>query len=152
MGFEIGQLGKWAQSAVKKTPARRTADQSRSEARLEQQLRVMKLPPGERNRAVWKELLGRHWQADFCWLNQGGETKRHLAVFIDGQVHAIRGKRSADCERDNVLSTYLPKEWTVWRFTAEQVHDLVAVDAIAAWLSGDTQKALEALQRKASFR
>ncbi len=127
-----------------------------SEALFERQIKVMKLPLPQRNYPLALEISGRKWQADFAWLGVLSRLevfpmgKMHLAVFLEGQVHAIKGKRDQDCERDNVLPLILPN-WQIMKFTPQQVKDLIAIDSVKHWLSGDLEKTLTALQRKPKF-
>ena len=118
--------------------------QTRSEAALEFQLKSYDILATHRN---YRLLTDRRWEADFAWINQD----RSLAVFVDGQVHAIKDRRSADCVRDNVLPLALDEHWTLLRFTAEQVDSLVAVDSIRCWHMGSTEGLLCALQSKPSL-
>lgn len=127
-------------------------DQTQSEALLESQIKNMRLPGAQRNFRL-ADSIGRKWEADFAWVeredsNWSSAPRQSLFVFLDGQVHAISRKRTADCERDNVLSLCSRNHWTIFKFTPAQVRSLVAVDTIDAWFSGDLPAVLAALQRK----
>lgn len=115
----------------------------------------------------------RKWECDFAWVKclpwtavrvgRVGDPAS-LGVFIDGQAHGQRGtgkirgdglraekpgQRTSDYERINVLNHVMgPLGWTFWVFSPQQVGSLVAVKSIQAWLSGDQDAVLLALQGK----
>lgn len=121
---------------------------NRSQALLANQIKLMKLPAPLRDWGRRKDdgapWYPRRWEADFAWPRH----PRNLLVFLEGQVHAIKSKRSRDCERDNVLNLILGPQWTVFKFTPEQVQRLIAIDAISFWLGGEKDRVREALERK----
>ena len=171
---DIKRLGPATQAAIqrqrvdgvkKKRKDYSKDEHNQSQALLAQQVRLMKLPTPLRDygrrredKAPW---YPRRWEADFAWIDTAAyryrdapyrfpedDSRDHLAVFVEGQVHAIKHQRPKDCERMNVLGLTLGPAWTIFTFTPSQVRDLVAIDAITAWLKGDMDATLEALQRK----
>ena len=155
MGYSIAQFPQWVRDRYneevlgKRKRKNWSKDQSnRSQRTLVQHIQLYRLPTPLRDYRLAAAAINRNWQADFAWISaRPGEPKKHLAVFLDGLVHKIEEKRTRDCERDNVLPLVL-KKWTLMKFTAQQVQDLIAVDAIAAWLEADDAAVLAALQRK----
>ena len=56
----------------------------------------------------------RKWRLDFAW------PEYRLGVEIDGQVHAIRGKRNRDAEKSRALNDL---DWRVQRYTSDDMRD-----------------------------
>ena len=143
MGYSIQDFPPWVRKLYNEQvvgkPSRlpgKGRKESRGEAALAGQIKVMGLPEPRRDYgrkavdgAPWRELLGRNWEADFAWPDQ------KLAVFVEGQVHAMKHARTNDCERDNVLNLYFGGNWVFFKFTPDQVYSLVVVDSIAAFLN-----------------
>lgn len=86
------------------------------------------------------------------------ESWRSLGIFLDGKAHMFTpgdklagagGKRTADYQRVNVLQHVLgPLGWTVLYFTPSDIGQGVALRSVQAWLSGDGDRLLMALQGK----
>ena len=91
---------------------------TRSEALFLQHLRAYDFPEPELQHRFDTV---RRWKFDFAW------PATWLAVEIDGQVHAIRGKRQADTEKANEA---MLRGWRVLRFTSEQVISAQAIDTM----------------------
>lgn len=58
--------------------------------------------------------VGRRYRADFALL------ERRLLIEVEGQPHAIRGRREADCERSCIAAAL---GWRMARVSARQVRD-----------------------------